>query len=213
MYIMDAWSCIMQEVCWERKQLTWPITYYTPAAGVEGQLRVLTSYKAAASVQDWPLAWASCPLLEPEQQLPAVLSMPLGFRSPPAFARVLAHVQQVRLHPCYMVRHAVPVLSSPLAASMSCQHNLWDLVPSLIPPRHDHRHSRVSCCRHCHRLLMRVVPTCCVQRARLCPPTWLLPPWHCCNTCTRRGCRQGRQRPCGLPPPGCLCQGLVLGGW
>jgi hypothetical protein len=71
--------------------------YPTVAAGVEGRLCVLTSFKAAASAQDWPLAWASCPLLEPDQQLPAVLSMPLGFRSPPAFARVLAHVQQVRL--------------------------------------------------------------------------------------------------------------------
>lgn len=62
--------------------------------GKKGGKRVLTSYNDAIVLKDWPLAWSSAPILSRQNVVPPEYSWgSLHLRSPPAFSKVLKHLQ------------------------------------------------------------------------------------------------------------------------
>ncbi|GAB2275278.1 hypothetical protein Dimus_010038 [Dionaea muscipula] len=62
--------------------------------GKRGGRRVLTSYREAILLKDWPLAWSCAPILSKPNIVPPEYSWgALHLRSPPAFSTVLRHLQ------------------------------------------------------------------------------------------------------------------------
>ncbi|KAH7692178.1 sacsin protein [Dioscorea alata] len=64
--------------------------------GKRGGKRILTSYRDAILLKDWPLAWSVAPILVKESFIPPEFSWgAFHLRSPPAFSTVLKHLQVV----------------------------------------------------------------------------------------------------------------------
>ncbi|WCJ40041.1 Zinc finger C3HC4 type (RING finger) family protein [Euphorbia peplus] len=64
--------------------------------GGGGGKRILTSYTEAILLKDWPLAWSCSPTLSRQNVVPPEFSWgALHLRSPPAFSRVLKHLQVI----------------------------------------------------------------------------------------------------------------------
>ncbi|PKI36687.1 hypothetical protein CRG98_042917, partial [Punica granatum] len=64
--------------------------------GKKGGRRVFTSYNDAILLKDWPLAWSCAPILSRQNVIPPEYSWgSLHLRSPPAFPKVLKHLQVI----------------------------------------------------------------------------------------------------------------------
>lgn len=64
--------------------------------GKKGGRRILTSYNDAILLKDWPLAWSCAPILSRQNVIPPEYSWgSLHLRSPPAFPKVLKHLQVI----------------------------------------------------------------------------------------------------------------------
>ncbi|XP_008803352.1 sacsin [Phoenix dactylifera] len=69
---------------------------FPSVGGKKGGKRVLSSYREAILLKDWPLAWSSAPILAKQNVVPPEYSWAaFRLRSPPAFSPVLKHLQVV----------------------------------------------------------------------------------------------------------------------
>lgn len=69
---------------------------FPSVGGKKGGKRVLSSYREAILLKDWPLGWSSAPILVKQNVVPPEYSWgAFRFRSPPAFSTVLKHLQVV----------------------------------------------------------------------------------------------------------------------
>ncbi|XP_029123505.1 uncharacterized protein [Elaeis guineensis] len=69
---------------------------FPSVGGKKGGKRVLSSYREAILLKDWPLAWSSAPILAKQNVVPPEYSWgAFRLRSPPAFSTVLKHLKVV----------------------------------------------------------------------------------------------------------------------